>query len=167
MPLEGGRAAITATLAGRFTAADEPVPSWPMMDVVLDHLFVCTARGAPAATLLREFGLTEGSPNRHTGQGTACRRFFFRNAMLELLWLEDDEEAQLEQNRRLGLRERFRVQASPFGVILRAATQPAPEPPFRSGEYRPEAMPGLFLHIAEGVSPAEPMWFYMPFGGPP
>jgi hypothetical protein len=28
------------------------------------------------------------TPNRHRGQGTACRRFFSRNAALELLWVE-------------------------------------------------------------------------------
>jgi hypothetical protein len=40
----------------------------------------------------------EGTPNHHIGQGTACRRFFL-NAMLELLWLEDEFEARSEQTR--------------------------------------------------------------------
>jgi hypothetical protein len=38
--------------------------------------------------------LTEGTPNIHPGQGTANRRFFFRNAMLELLWVNDEQFVQ-------------------------------------------------------------------------
>lgn len=40
------------------------------------------------------FGLTEGTSNSHPEQGTANRRFFFPNAMLELLWVHDEHEAQ-------------------------------------------------------------------------
>jgi Glyoxalase-like domain len=73
----------------------------------IDHVFVCAAFGAPEAEQLIAFGLTEGSRNRHPGQGTANRRFFFRNAMLELLWVESAEEAQGDNVRRLGLWERW------------------------------------------------------------
>jgi hypothetical protein len=58
-----------------------------------DHMFICTAVDAPEADLLVAFGLTEGAPNSHPGQGTACRRFFFRNAMLELVWVHNESEA--------------------------------------------------------------------------
>lgn len=60
-----------------------------MKSFELDHVFIWTAAGAPEADLLRDFGLTEGPPNVHPGQGTANRRFFFHNAMLELLWVHD------------------------------------------------------------------------------
>jgi hypothetical protein len=40
--------------------------------------------------------MAEGEPNTHPGQGTACRRFFFRNAFLELVWVRDPAEAQGE-----------------------------------------------------------------------
>jgi hypothetical protein len=53
------------------------------MGVELDHLFVCTAAGAPETEQLLQFELREGPANRHSGQGTACRRFAFKNAMLE------------------------------------------------------------------------------------
>ena len=43
----------------------------------LDHIFIRARPGAPEAEALKAFGLTEGSPNRHPGQGTANRRFFF------------------------------------------------------------------------------------------
>jgi hypothetical protein len=62
--------------------------------VELDYVFVCTALDAPEADLLVAFGLAEGTPNRHPGQGTANRRFYFRNAMLELVWVRDEREAR-------------------------------------------------------------------------
>jgi hypothetical protein len=65
----------------------------------VDHVFVCTTPRAEAAELLTRAGLVEGAPNRHPGQGTACRRFFFSNAMLELIWLENEAEARSEQTR--------------------------------------------------------------------
>ena len=43
----------------------------------VDHVFVWVDVGAPAADQLVSFGLTEGDPNVHPGQGTANRRFFF------------------------------------------------------------------------------------------
>ncbi len=59
----------------------------------LDHLFLWASPGGVEADRLVTFGLTEGEPNTHPGQGTACRRFFFRNAYLELLWVNDPIEA--------------------------------------------------------------------------
>jgi hypothetical protein len=52
------------------------------MRIELDHLFVCASPGAPEAEKLVEFGLQEGPPNQHPGQGTANRRFSFANAMI-------------------------------------------------------------------------------------
>lgn len=51
----------------------------------IDHIYICTETKAPAGNLLVEFGLEEGSSNVHPGQGTANRRFYFHNLMLELL----------------------------------------------------------------------------------
>jgi hypothetical protein len=62
------------------TGLGEPVT------VELDHVFVCTALDAREADLLVAFGLAEGTLNTHPGQGTANRRFYFRNALLELGW---------------------------------------------------------------------------------
>ena len=68
------------------------------MQIELDHLFVCTDPGAPKAEKLVQFGLHEGPPNQHPGQGTACRRFSFANAMIELFWVSDASEAQSQKN---------------------------------------------------------------------
>src|SRR4029453_14247762 len=134
------------------------------MSIAFDHAFICTGAGAPAARKLIEFGLREGTPNRHPGQGTANRRFFFRNAMLELLWVEDAEEARSEQTRDTRLWERGSAaggEASPFGIIFRPGNRSQSRIPFPSWEYRPESMPGFAIHIASGAQLAEPMWFYM------
>ena len=140
------------------------------MPPVVDHVFICTSIGAPGAERLRQFGLVEGSPNRHPGQGTACRRFFFRNTMLELIWVHDAVEVQSDQTRRTMLWERWSEAGratSPFGIILRPPPETREECPFPSWEYRPASMPDLRLHIAEGVGPKEPMWCYMETARPP
>jgi hypothetical protein len=140
------------------------------MPSVVDHVFICTAVGAPAAERLRQFGLVEGSPNRHPGQGTACRRFFFQNAMLELIWVHDAVEAQSDQTRRTMLWERWSGvghATSPFGIILRPPPQTEEVCPFPSWQYRPASMPDLKLQIAAGIGPEEPMWCYMETGRAP
>src|SRR5437667_11016558 len=90
----------------------------------IDHLFICTCIGACEAERLLAFGLTEGTPNVHPGQGTANRRFFFRNAFLELLWVQDSSTAQSAAIRPTHLWEHWsgrRSSACPFGFIFRPA----------------------------------------------
>jgi hypothetical protein len=41
---------------------------------LIDHAFTCTARGAPAAQLLIDFGLTEGPPDAPLGPLVGARR---------------------------------------------------------------------------------------------
>jgi hypothetical protein len=146
----------------------------------LDHVFVCVALAelADNGGRLREFGLTEGPPNVHPGQGTANRRFSFRNSMLELLWVSDPEEARSPQTAPTGLYERWSKSTGkdgnidpavcPFGIILRPASpeQPPPSelPPFPAWRYQPDWLPAnLELYIAEQAGLEEPMWVYMPF----
>jgi hypothetical protein len=134
------------------------------MPVVIDHVFVWTAAGAPAAIRLGELGFTEGPSNRHPGQSTANRRFFFRSTMLELLWVDGATEAREQADPRLRLWERWSARssgASPFGIILRPAEGSTCDCPFRSWEYRPETMPELALQIAADTGLDEPMWCFM------
>ena len=136
------------------------------MRIELDHLFVCAAPAAPEAEQFIQFGLLEAPANRHPGQGTANRRFFFANAMIELLWVSDAGEAQSEPARRTQLWERWSGRhggASPFGICVRPADPQRTDPPFPAWEYRPPYLPDpLVMHIAEtGVE--EPMWFYLSF----
>jgi hypothetical protein len=136
------------------------------MRIEVDHLFVCTAPGAPEAEELVRFGLREGPPNQHPGQGTANRRFAFANAMIELLWVSDPQAAQSDCSRRTLLWERWHGragQACPFGICLRPVDPQNTESPFPAWEYRPAYLPDpLVMHIGEaGIE--EPMWVYLSF----
>jgi hypothetical protein len=138
------------------------------MPFELDHLFICTDFGAPAAGELIQFGLTEGSGNSHPGQGTANRRFFFHNLMLELLWVQQAVEAQSAVTRPTYLWERWRgrSQVCPFGVGLRPAPgESADGPPFPSWAYHPAYLPPtLAIAVATNATVlTEPMLFYLPF----
>jgi Glyoxalase-like domain len=142
------------------------------MGFEFDHLFICTELGAAAADRLVAFGLTEGSSNVHPGQGTANRRFFFRNAMLELLWIANPSEAQSVSIRPTRLWERWlnRSQgACPVGICLRPAAGGSSVAAFHSWAYRPPYLPAN-LSIAVGSNSdilAEPMLFQTPFGKRP
>ena len=138
------------------------------MQIELDHLFVCTAPGAPEeAEKLLHFGLHEGTPNQHPGQGTACRRFAFENAMIELLWVSDPSESQNQGTRRTLLFERWSGRkggSCPFGICLRPTDPEDVGPtPFLSWQYRPAYLPDqLVMDIGEaGIE--EPMWVYLRF----
>jgi len=109
----------------------------------LDHVLIWVGPGAPEAERLIAFGLTEGTSNVHTGQGTANRRFFFQNAMLELIWVYDETAAKASPGARLGTHERWRHRqtgASPFGLCLRRRAEAATLP-FDTWPYRPAYLP--------------------------
>jgi len=137
----------------------------------LDHLFLLTDIGAPAADALVAFGFVEGSSNPHPGQGTANRRFFFHNAMVELLWVDNPAEAQSEPICRTRLWERWsdRHSVCPFGICLRPAVGAGNSTPFASWAYHPPYLPET-LDIAIGINSerlTEPMLFQIPFGKRP
>ncbi|MBW4618822.1 MAG: VOC family protein [Cyanosarcina radialis HA8281-LM2] len=138
------------------------------MSFEIDHLFICTDINAPEADRLVSFGLTEGTPNVHPGQGTANRRFFFHNCMLELLWISDRNEAQSEITRPTYFWERWRdrhIGTCPFGFCLRPTTDPPNALPFLTWAYRPAYLPdSLSFSMATNASVlTEPMLCYLPF----
>jgi hypothetical protein len=136
------------------------------MQIELDHLFVCTAPDAPEAEQFVQFGLHEGPPNHHPGQGTACRRFSFTNAMIELFWVSDGREAQSQGTRRTLLWERWsrrQGDACPYGICVRPIHAQDTGSPFPAWEYRPAYLPDpLSMQIGEaGIE--EPMWIHLSF----
>ena len=144
------------------------------MAMEVDHVFICCAAGAPEGDALVELGLREGSPNTHPGQGTANRRFFFRNMFLELLWVSAPEEARSVRTRRTRLWERWSARSStacPFGIVFRPKGARAGPAPFATWPYRPAYLPtGCSIEVAEGATLEEPGLFYLPFlrrSGPP
>jgi hypothetical protein len=143
-----------------------------MTSFELDHVFICTDVGAPEADRLRDFGLTEGAPNVHPGQGTANRRFFFHNAMLELLWVHTPDEAQSASARPTRLWERWDGRHSdtlPFGICLRPRHPTTEALPFPAWAYTPTYLPSPWvIHVGENSTIlAEPMLFYVAFGRRP
>lgn len=142
------------------------------MSFELDHCFIWTEVGAPEAELLIEFGLTEGQPNTHLGQGTANRRFFFENVMLELLWIHNKTEAQSNPIQETRLWERWlgrRSEASPFGICLRPVEKDTTALPFPGWPYRPPYLPEPWaIHMGENsVVVTEPLCFYLAFAQQP
>jgi len=139
----------------------------------LDHVFILVSEGGPEADLLIEFGLLEGSSNVHPGQGTANRRFFFHNMMLELAWVNHPDEAKSALTRPTGLWDHWKYRnqtASPFGIILRPATAHNHEKyPFKGWRYKPQYLPEhLSFWVGDNSDKLEePLLFYFTFGGRP
>lgn len=134
----------------------------------LDHLFVWVTAGAPEAARLKACGLTEGPANSHPNQGTACRRFFFHNAYLELLWVHDATEAQSDLVRPTQLWERWAGRARgacPFGFCFRPASTPPEQPPFDTWAYHPPYLPpGLSFGVGTNAAVlSEPSLFWLSF----
>jgi hypothetical protein len=135
--------------------------------VEVDHVFVSASVGAPEGDRLIELGLIEGSSLHHPGQGTANRRFFFANAMLELAWVHDPDEARSEAEpaRRLHFWERWAGRdgsACPFGVCLRPTAGTADVAPFPAWEYRPSYSPVALPVANNSTVDTEPLVFYIP-----
>ena len=133
----------------------------------LDHIMLlCDPEAERAAGALRRLGLTEGSGNEHPGQGTACRRFFFENAYLELAWVRDPIEAQsaLASPTRLWQRwSRRGSGAHPVGIALRASPG-SDASPFEAWRYCPSYLPsGAAIEIARDTPLEEPELFYLGF----
>jgi len=135
----------------------------------LDHIIFFCAPAAPEADALIARGLHEGPGNSHPGQGTVNRRFFLRNLYLELLWVEDFDEAQAAEARRTGLWDRWinRHNGScPIGLVFRPGPKPAPTP-FASWSYVPKYFPaGFSIEVARDIPANEPLLFYLPFARP-
>jgi len=138
----------------------------------LDHIFLMTAMDSPSGDRLIKSGLVEGSSNIHPGQGTANRRFFFRNAMVELLWVHNPAEAQSEITEKMRLWERWQgrenPQICPFGICLRSVEKSGAIA-FPTWDYRPAYLPpnlSIFVGTNSDIL-SEPMLFQTPFGKRP
>jgi hypothetical protein len=113
----------------------------------------CSSVGAPEAEDLLDAGLVEGSPNKHLGQGTANRRFFFESGFLELLWVYDEREAQSTLTAPTNLWDRWAQRgrgANPFGICFSSADGPDSVLAFPSCAYRPDCVSdGRYLLFAD------------------
>jgi hypothetical protein len=132
----------------------------------LDHVIFFCEPEAPEAGALIERGLDEGPRNAHPGQGTANRRFFFRNTYLELLWVENFTEAQSAAARPVGLWDRWRRRRDgvcPIGLVFRPGRR-ALQRPIDSWTYTPNYFPaGFSIEVARNIPDNEPLLYYLPF----
>lgn len=140
------------------------------MKLEIDHLFICTPVDAPAGRHLIDFGWQEGSGNAHEGQGTANRRFFCHNAMLELLWVTDAAMVRGYPVSKLKLWERWNWKESvysPFGICLRGL--PAESLPFEYWDYLPPYLPdNRKIQIAfNSLYENDPLLFHLAFADRP
>ena len=136
----------------------------------LDHIFIFTEFPEQAAQSLQQFGLTEGTPNVHPGQGTACRRFFFNNAYLELVWVTSEEEIKSPVVAKTKLWERSQYKLTrycPFGLCFRKKNQLSELDTLFEDcwQYQSSYFPdGLYANVASNTNfPAEPMLFELSF----
>ena len=140
------------------------------MNLELDHVFILVEPGARVADHLLELGFQEGPRNTHPGQGTANRRFYFANGMLEFIWLQDADEARTGPGRDLRFPERAKdPTASPFGAIFVPRNDPInQEMPFPGWHYQPDYFPPpKGFHVgANSKNLMEPLCFYFPFHAP-
>ncbi|HEY9887782.1 MAG TPA: hypothetical protein V6D02_05230, partial [Candidatus Obscuribacterales bacterium] len=102
------------------------------------------------------------------GQGTANRRVFFHNAMLEFLWVRAVAETLTPTIAPLQLAARANHRQtgfSPFGMGLRyAPNAPAIAAlPFATWAYRPPYWPPHLQFEVAHTHPHEPLIFVMPF----
>ena len=134
----------------------------------LHHFFIITDPDAPQADLLLAAGLIEGASNNHPGQGTANRRFFFPNAMLEFVFIRDAGEARNGPGHGLRFADRYeQSDASPFGLIVRPLGD-APDIPFAAWNYHADYLPpgNDFLVGDNSDLLAEPLCVCSPIGLP-
>ncbi|MEM9217264.1 MAG: VOC family protein [Cyanobacteria bacterium P01_F01_bin.150] len=138
------------------------------MTMILDHVFILVEPTAKVADRLIEHGFQEGPRNTHPGQGTANRRFYFANGMLEFIWVHDADEARNGPGRNLHFAERADdLTASPFGIIF-VPDHTSSDMPFPGWHYQPAYFsPPRGFHVgANSHNIAEPLCFYFPFHGP-
>ena len=138
------------------------------MSLFLDHLFLITEPKAVVGDRLLELGFKEGPSNVHPGQGTANRRFFFEGFVLELLYINDNQEAAKGAGHKLRILERsFSCDASPFGLVVRA-TDTASASGFPNWQYFPDYFKAdMSFNVGSNSELlAEPACICMPFSLP-
>lgn len=130
-----------------------------------DSLLATRIAAKDSAGLLSNLGFTEGSNNRHPGQGTANHRFFFDNFMLEFLFVDDVEGLVDERAEMLRLKDRFSNPAvSPIGIASRRSSAAKSAAQYGYAAYKaPYLPPELEIQVALDPDRFEPLWFHLPF----
>lgn len=143
------------------------------MDIILEinHLVICVDEPEKIVQIFKDFGLTEGEPNSHFGQGTSNKRFFFANIYIELLYLNDPAAAQSSTTKPTKLYDRFMNisgNASPFGVCFypSGGTKSGAKfniKDFKTKDYFPKFLPSPLKMTLFNAPLTEPMYFFLDF----
>ena len=131
----------------------------------VDHFYFCTEQANDVADLLKEFGLKEGQPNTHPGQGTTNRRFFFQNSMMELLYITNEKETHTERTKVLGIAQQFKnPKQNKIGIIFRPSESEERTCPFECVQYKPMYLPdNLYMDIGCSTYKSEPKYIFLNF----
>lgn len=134
----------------------------------IDHIFICVSPQAAEMQALLELGFIEADGNIHPGQGTANRRLFVKNAMLELLWVHSNDEALSPLTKPTHLYDRWKdkTNSCPFGICITKDIQELGLPIW---PYKPAYLPPTKdIQMANFSNPlSAPMLFNTGFGGRP
>lgn len=115
---------------------------------------------------MSDFGLTEGEPNTHIGQGTANHRFFFQNFYFELLYLQNVEKVLSPLTAPTKLYDRLTnnsIDVSPFGFCLRPSDKNMNVGEYSTWEYKPLSFPEPFKIDVFEAPVSDPLFEYMSF----
>jgi hypothetical protein len=130
----------------------------------VDHVWIVVSPGAPQREAFEQLGLVAApGVNQHVGQGTASITFEFKNAFLELLWV--DRSVPVAPGSEAAVRKFTRRQqwatsgGCPFGIALHRTPDAPDSLPFESWPLHQEWMPrGVSYEMltprADSLSPA-------------
>ena len=142
-----GRAAIAVSAAALFTPVSAPGrAAAPPAPLVLDHVWIAVAPGAPERAALEKAGFRIAPDvNRHDGRGTASVTAEFRGRYLELIYVDSSvpvspglEIVAKKFQRKAAWRE---TRASPFGIGARRTASTPAAFPFSTWKVAEEWMP--------------------------
>ena len=130
----------------------------------VDHVWILVSPGAPQRAAFERLGLIPApGVNRHVGQGTASITFEFKNAFVELLWV--DSSVPVAPGSEAAVRKFTRRQqwatsgGCPFGIALHRTPDAPDSLPFESWPLHQQWMPpgvsfAMLTPRADSLSPA-------------
>ncbi len=137
------------------------------MNLEFDHVFILVGKGAKEMELFEKHGFRQAMLGKHEGQGTGARFVFFLNTLIELLYIDDDEEA-INNIESFGCdyieRTGWKVNGqNPFGIGITPKPYNFKLIPFETKYYCPKWLPREGMQMAiSNSNPKEPIVFCEP-----
>jgi hypothetical protein len=137
------------------------------MNLKYDHVFILVGKGAKEMDLFKKHGFGQPMIGRHDGQGTGCKILFFLNTLIELLYIDNDDEA-INNIESFGCdyveRTKWKDNGqNPFGIGIVPKPNNIAQIPFKTKHYSPKWMRKEALQMAlSNTNPEEPIVFCEP-----